>query len=95
MSKPETSKTQTSEPKKNAELAKDFNAAFKNFDKDGSGNDSRFSNNLGFKDYQYKLLRVYNRKNYFAKLNFKKFFLSIYDKSRLSNYSNRFDQKRS
>jgi hypothetical protein len=49
MSKPETSKTQTSEPKKNAELAKDFNAAFKNFDKDGSGNDSRFSNSLGLK----------------------------------------------
>ena len=37
MSNPETNNPQTSEPKKNAELAKDFHAAFKNFDKDGSG----------------------------------------------------------
>ena len=62
MNKPETSNTQTSEPKKNAELAKDFHAAFKNFDKDGSGNDSRFSNKLVLKDYQYKLLHVITEK---------------------------------
>jgi hypothetical protein len=55
MSKPDTNNPQTSEPKKNAELAKDFHAAFKNFDKDGSGNDSKFQNNLFLKDYRNAL----------------------------------------
>jgi hypothetical protein len=38
MSQANTNNPQTSEPKKANELAKDFQADFKKYDKDGSGN---------------------------------------------------------